>query len=74
VLWPKAANPPFTRAKVWIDSEGAVKQFEVVDTSGLTRRVVIDKLIANPVIAASAFRFSPPPKTRVLDSTSFSGM
>jgi len=74
VLWPKAANPPFTRAKVWLDSEGQVKQFEVVDASGLTRRVVIDKLVANPAIAASAFRFSPPPKTRVLDSTSFSGM
>jgi outer membrane lipoprotein carrier protein len=74
VLWPKAANAPFTRAKVWLDSDGAVKQFEVVDASGLTRRVVIEKLVANPVIASSAFKFTPPPKTRVLDSASLSGM
>ena len=74
LLWPKAANAPFTRAKVWLDSEGSVKQFEVTDASGLTRLVVINKLVANPVIAASAFKFTPPPKTRILDSASFSGM
>ena len=74
LLWPKAANAPFTRAKVWLDADGAVKQFEVTDASGLTRLVVINKLVANPVIASSAFKFSPPPKTRVLDSAAFSGM
>jgi outer membrane lipoprotein-sorting protein len=46
-----------------------VKQFEVVDQNGLKRNVVITRVIANPTIAASAFKFSPPPRTRILDST-----
>ena len=70
LLTPKSASAPFKNAKVWIDpSSGAVKQFEVVDQNGLKRNVVITRVIANPTIAASAFKFSPPPRTRILDST-----
>ena len=75
LLTSKASNAPFTRAKVWVDaSSGAVKQFEMADANGLTRLVVITRMIANPVIARSAFSFTPPPKTRILDSASFGGM
>jgi outer membrane lipoprotein carrier protein len=75
ILTPKSSNAPFTRAKVWVDaSSGTVKQFEVTDANGLTRFVVITRLVPNPVIARSAFSFKPPPNTRILDSAAISGM
>jgi len=75
LLTPKAANSPFTSAKVWVDaSTGAVKQFDVTDANGLKRHVVITSLVANPVIPKSAFVFKAPPKTRILDSAALGGM
>ena len=74
-LTPRASNAPFSRAKVWVDAAtGATKQFEVTDANGLTRLVVITKITANAPIARSAFSFTPPRNTRVLDSTAFGGM
>jgi outer membrane lipoprotein carrier protein len=73
-LTPKASSAPFTHAKVWVDATGATKQFEVTDANGLTRLVVITKVTANAPIAKSAFSFTPPRGTRVLDSTAFGGM
>jgi outer membrane lipoprotein carrier protein len=75
VLTPKAANAPFTRAKVWVDaSSGIVKQFEVTDANGLTRFVVITRLVPNAPIDRSAFSFTPPRNARIVDSASFGGM
>ena len=75
LLTPKSSNAPFTHAKVWVDaSSGAVKQFEVTDANGLRRFVVITRLVPNPAIAKSAFSFTPPPNTRILDSAAISGM
>lgn len=74
-LTPRASNAPFSRAKVWVDAAtGATKQFEVTDANGLTRLVVITRVIANAPIARSEFMFTPPRNTRVLDSTAFGGM
>ena len=74
-LTPKASNAPFTQAKVWVDpATGETKQFEVTDANGLTRLVVITKLTANAPISRSAFTFTPPRNTRVLDSAAFGGM
>jgi len=74
-LTPKASNPPFSRARVWVDAAtGATKQFEVTDANGLTRLVVITRVTANAPIERSAFSFTPPRNTRVLDSTAFGGM
>lgn len=74
LLTPKTANAPFTRAKVWVDASGNVKQFEVTDANGLTRFVVITKLTPNATIARSAFSFTPPRNARIVDSASFGGM
>ncbi|MDP9178521.1 MAG: outer membrane lipoprotein chaperone LolA [Gemmatimonadota bacterium] len=74
LLTPKTSNAPFTRAKVWIDAVGNVKQFEVTDANGLTRFVVITRLIPNAVIARSAFSFTPPRGARIVDSASFGGL
>jgi len=74
VLTPKASIAPFSRAKVWVDPvTGATKQFEVTDANGLTRLVVITKVAANAPIDKSAFSFTPPRGTRILDSAAFSG-
>ena len=74
LLTPKGTSMPFSSAKVWIDAAGAVKQFEVTDANGLTRFVVITRISANGPIDKSAFSFTPPPNTRVLDSAAFGGM
>ncbi len=74
ILTPRSSSAPFTTAKVWVDPRGAVKQFEVTDAGGLTRFVVITRLVANPAIPKSAFSFTPPPKTRILDSAAMGGM
>ena len=74
LLTPKTANAPFTRAKVWVDASGNVKQFEVTDANGLTRFVVITKLTPNVTIDRSAFSFTPPRNARIVDSASFGGM
>ena len=74
LLTPKTPNAPFTRAKVWVDAGGNVKQFEVTDANGLTRFVVITRLVPNATIARSAFTFTPPRGARIVDSASFGGM
>ena len=67
-LVPKKPNNAFTEAKLWIDAaDYSVRQFEIVDVNGLTRRVSISNVKANPSIASSTFRYTPPRGTRVID-------
>lgn len=75
LLTPRSASAPFTQAKVWVSAaNGAIQQFEILDANGLTRFVVITRLIPNVPIARSAFSFTPPRNARILDSASFGGM
>jgi outer membrane lipoprotein carrier protein len=75
ILTPKRSDAALTRVKVWIDpSDASIRQFEATDANGLTRLVAITKTTVNPTIARSAFRFSPPPKVRVVDSSALRGM
>jgi len=68
-LVPKpGVDAAFTKAIVWVDSADAlIRQFEITEPSEIVRRVTITKLTLNPVIPASAFRFTPPSGTRVVD-------
>lgn len=70
-LVPKTAGSvPFTRATVWVDDrDGLVRQFEVTDQNGLTRKVRMTAMNVNVPVAASSFRFTPPKGTRVVDQT-----
>jgi outer membrane lipoprotein carrier protein len=73
VLTPKAANVPFTRARLWVDdADGAVRQFEVTDANGLERFITITKLTSNPRIARKEFSFTPPSGVKIVDQLSFS--
>ncbi len=69
LLVPKReGSQPFTRATVWVDDrDGLVRQFEVTDQNGVTRRVRLTSLRINAPIDASTFRFTPPQGARIVD-------
>lgn len=58
----------FDKATIWVDDDdGLVRQFEVVEPSGVTRRVRITALEPNAAVDRAAFTFTPPPGTRVVE-------
>jgi outer membrane lipoprotein carrier protein len=70
-LVPKAGTAaPFTRATVWVDdADGLIRQFEVVESSGITRRIRMTTLTVNRPNDNGAFTFSVPRGARVIDQT-----
>lgn len=68
-LVPKSSSQRvFDKATIWVDDDdGFVRQFEVVEPSGVTRRVRITSLEPNAAVDRAAFSFTPPPGTRVLE-------
>lgn len=68
LLVPKReGSQPFTRATVWVDDrDGLVRQFEVTDQNGVTRRVRLTSIRVNVPVDAAAFRFTPPKGVRVV--------
>ena len=68
LLVPKReGSQPFTRATVWVDDRDAlIRQFEVTDHNGVTRRVRLTSIRLNAPIDADAFRFTPPAGARVV--------
>jgi outer membrane lipoprotein carrier protein len=69
LLVPKqAGSQPFTRATVWVDDrDGLVRQFEVTDQNGVTRRVRLTSIRVNVPVDAATFRFTPPKGARVVE-------
>jgi len=68
-LMPKAATQrSFDKATIWVDDDdGLIRQFEVVESSGVTRRVRITSLDINVPVERAAFAFKPPTGVRVID-------
>jgi outer membrane lipoprotein carrier protein len=67
VLVPKKPGQ-YTKATVWIDDDdGVVRQFEVVDGTGSTRRIRFTKLAFNVPVDKSAFSYTPPNGVKVVD-------
>ncbi len=68
LLVPKReGSHPFSRATVWVDDrDGLVRQFEVTDQNGVTRRVRLTSIRVNVPVDGSAFRFTPPKGVRVV--------
>jgi len=68
-LVPKSGREaPFKSAVVYIDDRDAfVRQFEVTEQSGLQRTVRLTSFRPNVPVDASAFRFTPPAGTRIVD-------
>jgi len=58
----------FVKATVWIDErDGLIRQFEVVDQSGLSRTVRLTSVARNAAIDPGAFRFEVPAGVRVVE-------
>lgn len=68
-LAPKSQHTLFTRAVVWVDSTGAVRQLEATEPSGLVRRIHVTAFRTGVPVPASAFRFTPPADARVVDQS-----
>jgi outer membrane lipoprotein carrier protein len=67
VLVPKKPGQ-YTKATVWVDDDdGVVRQFEVVDGTGSTRRIRFTKLAFNVPIDKSEFSYTPPNGVKVVD-------
>jgi outer membrane lipoprotein carrier protein len=68
-LVPKAGqDAQFKRAVVYLDDRDAsVRQFEVTEPSGLQRTVRLTSFRANVPVDASAFTFTPPAGTRIVN-------
>lgn len=66
-LTPKG-DAGFTRARVWIDGDGMLRQFEAQENNGVTRRVRIVTYEPNAAVASTAFSFKPPKGVKVVDS------
>jgi outer membrane lipoprotein carrier protein len=68
-LVPKSGqNAQFRSAVVYLDDRDAsVRQFEVTELSGLQRTVRLTSFRANVPVDASAFTFTPPAGTRIVN-------
>jgi outer membrane lipoprotein carrier protein len=67
VLVPKKPGQ-YTKATVWVDDDdGVVRQFEVVDGTGSTRRIRFTKLAFNVPVDRSQFTYTPPNGVKVVD-------
>lgn len=69
LLTPKAqTQAPFSKATIWVDDDdGLIRQFEVVEPSGVTRRVRITSLDLNVPVDKGSFSFTPPAGVRVVE-------
>src|SRR5689334_2418417 len=69
LLTPKAqTQAPFSKATIWVDDDdGLIRQFEVVEPSGVTRLVRITSLDLNVPVDKATFSFTPPPGVRVVE-------
>ena len=69
VLIPKReGSQTFTKATVWVDDgDGLVRQFEVTDQNGVTRRVRLTSIRVNGAVDPAAFRFSPPRGAKIVE-------
>jgi len=68
-LVPKAAEgAAFKTATVYIDDgDASVRQFDVTEPSGLQRTVRLTSFRTNVPVDATAFTYSPPPGTRIVE-------
>lgn len=66
----KGATAPFTKATVWVDDDDSlIRQFEVVEPSGVTRRVHLTTIRANVPVNREEFTFAIPKGVKVVDQT-----
>ncbi|HUF27787.1 MAG TPA: outer membrane lipoprotein chaperone LolA [Gemmatimonadaceae bacterium] len=73
-LAPGSRTEPFTSATLWIDdADGLIRQFEVVEQTGITRRIRMLTIQPNAVVQRASFSFTPPRGVQVVDQTGVRG-
>jgi outer membrane lipoprotein carrier protein len=66
----KGASSPFTKATVWVDDDDSlIREFEVVETTGVTRHIRLTSLELNPSVDRATFTFVVPKGVKVVDQT-----
>lgn len=66
----KGVASPFTKATVWVDDDDAlIREFEVVESTGVTRRVRLTTVELNPTIDRATFTFAVPKGVKVVDQS-----
>jgi outer membrane lipoprotein carrier protein len=58
----------YTKARLWIDDGGVVRQLELTENSGVVRTIVFRTIELNARVPASAFKFEVPKGVKVFDS------
>jgi outer membrane lipoprotein carrier protein len=63
----KGTRSAFTHATVWVDdADGLIRQFEVAEPNGNTRRIRLTTLTVNPTLTAADFSFTVPKGAKVI--------
>jgi outer membrane lipoprotein carrier protein len=70
-LVPKAGiGGPFTKATVWVDDDDAlIREFEEVETNGVTRHIRLTAVEPNAPVDRSMFTFNVPNGVKIVDQT-----
>lgn len=71
ILTPKpGSDAPFTKATVWVDDDDSlIREFEMVEPSGVTRHIHLLTVQTDAPIDQSAFVFTIPKGIKVIDQT-----
>ena len=71
ILVPKKnTNAPFTKATVWIgDDDSLIREFELSEPSGITRRIKLTSIETNAPVTRSEFTFVIPAGVKVVDQS-----
>ena len=71
VLTPKkGVTAPFTKATVWVDDDDSlIREFEVVESTGVTRHIRLTSVELNPTVDRTTFTFVVPKGVKVVDQT-----
>jgi outer membrane lipoprotein carrier protein len=66
-LEPLSPTLPFSAVTVWLDQGDALpRRFEIVETGGARRTVVLSGIQVNRPVPASTFRFTPPGGVKII--------
>ena len=66
----KGSSAPFTKATVWVDEDDSlIREFEVVESTGVTRRIRLTSVEPNAPVDRGAFTFSVPSGVKIVDQT-----
>jgi len=70
-LVPKAGvSAPFVKATVWVDDDDAfIREFDVSESSGVSRHIHLTTLEPNAQVSRSLFAFAMPAGAKVVDQT-----